>query len=152
MKYPLTIIDKMMNVYRTDFQYRYDIACVFHKILLRTSLSAKVKTLSVTGVVPAFHGHAHNRTCQLANHPLYVDGSSKEDFEGCEQVFSQSNAMASITRFASAFHRHQIIKAFFKHWDEEKHVKEGTADITLSVIKSLMFLQQISCLTIASKP
>ena len=141
MKYPLAIIDKMMNVYGTGFQYGYDIVCVFHKILLRTSLGAKVKTFSVTGVVPAFHGHAHNQTCQLANHLLYVDGSGKEDFEGCEWVFSQSNAMASITRFASAFHRHQIIKAFFRHWNEEKHVEEGMADITLSVIKSLMFLQ-----------
>lgn len=125
MKYPLAIIHKLMEVYGVDFRYGYDIACAFHKILMRSSLSSRAAALGISGVVPAFHGHAHNRRCQLSWHPLYMDGCGKEDFEGCERVFSQSNALAATTRFASAFHRHQAIDAYFEHWDHEKHAEEG---------------------------
>ncbi|KAH9947990.1 hypothetical protein B0H21DRAFT_708025 [Amylocystis lapponica] len=32
-------------------------------------------------VVPAFHGHSHNRGCQVNWHPMYMEGVGKEDFE-----------------------------------------------------------------------
>lgn len=125
MKYPLAIINKMADVFGLDFRYGYDIACAFDKILRRSSLGSKVTRLGISGVVPAFHGHAHNRSCQLSWHPSYMPGCGKEDFEGCERVFSASNALATTTRFASIFHRHQAVEEFFKHWDEEKYAEEG---------------------------
>ncbi|KAI0702843.1 hypothetical protein BC835DRAFT_1263474 [Cytidiella melzeri] len=64
-------------------------------------------------IVPAFHGHQHNRLCQLDWHPMYINGAGKEDFEGCERAFKDSNMLASGTRLASAFHRHQAIE---QHW------------------------------------
>lgn len=133
MKYPLAIINRMIEVYGTGFQYGYDIACAFEKILRRSRLGPKVTTLGITGVVPAFHGHAHNRKCQLSWHPMYVKGTGKKDYEGCERVFSQSNALASVTRFASKFHRHQAIDEFFKHWDLEKFVEECESRFNFSV-------------------
>ncbi|CAL1709575.1 unnamed protein product [Somion occarium] len=123
MKYPLAIVDKLMRVLGVTVQVAYDIACAFMKILERSSLGDRVQQQGLRGIVPAFHGHAHNRLCQVDWHPLYVAGSGKEDFEGCERVFSQSNALALTTRFSSPFHRHQAIDEFFKSWAFVKHAE-----------------------------
>ncbi|KAJ7713193.1 hypothetical protein B0H14DRAFT_2413947 [Mycena olivaceomarginata] len=77
------------------------------------------------GVVPAFHGHAHNRACQIGWHPLYVDGVGLEDFEECERTFAKSNHLASTTRLATPFHRQQQIDEHFKFHDEDKHAASG---------------------------
>ena len=53
MKYPLAIINRLMEVYGIDFRYGYDIACAFHKILMRTSLGPRATNLGVSGVVPS---------------------------------------------------------------------------------------------------
>lgn len=139
MKYPLAIVDKLMRVLGVTVQVAYDIACAFMKILERSSLGDRVQQQGLRGIVPAFHGHAHNRLCQVDWHPLYVAGSGKEDFEGCERVFSQSNALASTTRFSSPFHRHQAIDEFFKSWAFVKHAELG-----------LYFNSLLYCLTSAN--
>ena len=72
-------------------------------------------------MVPSFHGHAHNRGCQLDWHPLYITDAGLEDFEACERVFSFSNLVAATVRNATAFHRHQAIEEVFKYWDEQKY-------------------------------
>ncbi|KAI6100666.1 hypothetical protein EV401DRAFT_2080921 [Pisolithus croceorrhizus] len=69
-------------------------------------------------LVNTFHGHAHNRLCQLDNLTTYVKGLGLKDLEGCEQAFSKSNALASSTRYASIFHRRQAIASYFEHSDE----------------------------------
>ncbi|KIJ24802.1 hypothetical protein M422DRAFT_194259, partial [Sphaerobolus stellatus SS14] len=71
--------------------------------------------------VPTFHGHAHNRRCQVRWHPLYNTVAGLEDFETCERIFSMSNHLASTTRFASKFHRQQAIEEHFSYWDELKY-------------------------------
>lgn len=76
-------------------------------------------------IVPAMHGYAHNRPCQLGYHPLYVDGTGLEDFEQCERAFSASNELARTTRHANAFHRHQSIHHHYRHWDKEKTANLG---------------------------
>ncbi|KAH7911640.1 hypothetical protein BJ138DRAFT_1135257 [Hygrophoropsis aurantiaca] len=121
MKYPLACVKKMLDVYGNKFCFGYDIKCRFWKILLRSSLGSKVRELGVEGVVPAFHGHAHNRYCQLCHHSKHMLGAGKEDFETCERTFSESNALAGETRFASEFHRHQAIDSHFQFADEEKY-------------------------------
>ncbi|KAJ7215075.1 hypothetical protein GGX14DRAFT_610221 [Mycena pura] len=95
VKYPLAIVNRLLDVYPEDAEIGYDIWCAFVKTLLRSSLGRRVVGLRLTGVVPSFHGHAHNRSCQLGWHPLYVDGSGLEDFEECEHTFDLSNNLAS---------------------------------------------------------
>ncbi|OCH84197.1 hypothetical protein OBBRIDRAFT_742013 [Obba rivulosa] len=126
MKYPLAIVNKLMDVYGLDIKVAYDIACAFMKTLARSSIGGRAEELRMTGVVPAFHGHGHNRGCQVYWHPLYMDGVGKEDFEGCKRCFSEFNALASGTRLASAFHRHQAIEQFFGFWSEQKHIESGS--------------------------
>ncbi|KAG0702916.1 hypothetical protein DFH29DRAFT_804333 [Suillus ampliporus] len=72
-------------------------------------------------MVGTFHGHAHNRKCQLHWHPLYIPGTGHSEGEGCEHIFSASNELARSTRHASPFHRHQSIEEHFSFWDKDKY-------------------------------
>ncbi len=85
MKYPLAIVNRVVEVYGPILSVvlGYDIWCEFMKTLGRSSLGPRASGV-VSGVVPAFHGHSHNRRCQVDWHPMYMDGVGKEDFEGCE--------------------------------------------------------------------
>ena len=60
MKYPLAIVNWLFNQYGTDIRLGYDIFCAFIKTLLQSSLGAKTVAFHLQGVVPKFHGHAHN--------------------------------------------------------------------------------------------
>ena len=73
-------------------------------------------------MVGAFHGHAHNRACQLTWHPLYIQGTGKSEGEGCEHIFSATNDLARTVRYASHFHRCQAIEEYFTFWEEEKYM------------------------------
>lgn len=126
MKYPLAIAAKVFERYGADAGIGYDIMCAFFKTLLRSSLGRKTVGLRMRGIVPAFHGHAHNRMCQLGWHPMYVEGAGLEDFEECERTFCQSNNLASCTRLATPFHRQQQIDEHFFFHDIDKHAASGT--------------------------
>ncbi|KAL0578052.1 hypothetical protein V5O48_003958 [Marasmius crinis-equi] len=98
MKYPLAVINELLDRYGMDLGVGYDIMCAFWTTLQQSNkLHAKVAALRMRGVVPAFHGHAHNRKCQVDWHPMYVPGVGNEDFEECERTFSLSNRLASTT-------------------------------------------------------
>ncbi|KAF8592485.1 hypothetical protein K439DRAFT_1610280 [Ramaria rubella] len=56
-------------------------------------------------------------------HLLYIQGSGLEDFEMCEPVFSHSNALASSTRHATAFHHRQLIHRWFEAWNQENYAE-----------------------------
>ncbi|KAJ7256399.1 hypothetical protein C8J57DRAFT_946810, partial [Mycena rebaudengoi] len=58
MKYPLAIVNYLLDMYGEDMALAYDIMCVFFKTLTRSSLGTKTVALRLRGVVPAFHGHA----------------------------------------------------------------------------------------------
>ncbi|KAI0682682.1 hypothetical protein C8T65DRAFT_713785 [Cerioporus squamosus] len=126
MKYPLAIVNRVIDVYGPELSVvlGYDIACGFAKTLGRSSLGPRASGI-VSGVVPAFHGHSHNRRCQVHWHPMYMEGVGKEDFEGCERFFSFSNGLASGTRLATAFHRHQAIEGLVAVWSLQKHTESG---------------------------
>jgi hypothetical protein len=126
MKYPLAIVKRLLDRYGKDIGLGYDIMCAFFKTLLRSSLGKRVVGMKLKGVVPAFHGHAHNRACQVGWHPLYVEGVGLEDFEECERTFCKSNHLASTTRMATAFHRRQQIDEHFYFHDLDKHAASGT--------------------------
>ncbi|KAJ6568722.1 hypothetical protein B0H19DRAFT_1065531 [Mycena capillaripes] len=125
MKYPLAITNYLLETYGSDAGHGYDIMCAFYKTLLRSSLGAKTVALRLRGIVPAFHGHAHNRECQIGWHPLYVEGVGLEDFEECERTFAKSNHLASATRLSTPFHRQQQIDEHFLFHDVDKHASSG---------------------------
>ncbi|KAL0057720.1 hypothetical protein AAF712_015635 [Marasmius tenuissimus] len=71
MKYPLAIVKALLDQYGEDLGLGYDIMCAFYKTLLQSpQLGNKVVACRLQGVVPAFHGHAHNRKCQVSWHPI----------------------------------------------------------------------------------
>ncbi|KAJ7603381.1 hypothetical protein DFH06DRAFT_1151911 [Mycena polygramma] len=125
MKYPLAIVRRLFDQYGADIGLGYDIFCAFYTTLRRSSLGARAVGLRLRGIVPAFHGHAHNRECQLGWHPMYVEGAGLEDFEECERTFAKSNNLGSVTRLASAFHRMQQIDEHFDFHDADKHASSG---------------------------
>ncbi|KAJ6614479.1 hypothetical protein B0H10DRAFT_2221215 [Mycena sp. CBHHK59/15] len=96
----------------------YDIGCKFGKMVKAHPLLSKLaRDNHFRSLVGIFHGHAHNRRCQLTHLATYVMGMGLEDLEGCESFFSKSNALAATTRYATAFHRQQAITTYLKHTD-----------------------------------
>lgn len=117
----MAIIDHLLKVYGKNGGIAYDIGCAFSKTLGNSSLGPRARELGLRMMVGAFHGHAHNRRCQIDWHPMYIDGTGHTEGEGCEHVFSSSNELARSTRHASPFHRHQAIEQHFSFWDEDKY-------------------------------
>ncbi|KIY44560.1 hypothetical protein FISHEDRAFT_51255 [Fistulina hepatica ATCC 64428] len=126
MKYPIANTNYLIEIYGKHIGQAYDIMCKFMKTLHRSSIASKVKDSGLIGVVPAFHGHAHSRSCQVWWHPRYLDGVGLEDFEECERLFSLTNELASGTRMCSAFHRRQQIVEYLNFHDHDKYAAHGT--------------------------
>lgn len=116
-KYPLAVVEKLLSVFGPNLGGGYDIGCQFQTTLENSKLGMCAKQMNYSSLVGAFHGHAHNRICQLSNLATYVKGLGLEDLEGCERAFSQSNALAGAHRYSSRFHRHQDIIMYFRHKD-----------------------------------
>ena len=125
MKYPLAIVNKLLNIYGENICVGYDIACSFSTTLKSSSLGAHAAAAGLRCVVPAFHGYAHSRSCQVEWHPLHVEGTGKEDFEGSERAFSASNALAAGTRLSLRFHRTQAIQQHWDFWSADKQAQSG---------------------------
>lgn len=142
MKYPLAIVDKLLSTYGRDGAVFYDIGCAFATTLADSSLAAKALSLNLRMLVGAFHGHAHNRKCQLDWHPLYVAGAGNTEGEGCEHVFSASNDLARATRHATEFHRHQAIEQHFSFWNADKYASLGTLLIGIPDARSHLVIQE----------
>ncbi|KIK33659.1 hypothetical protein CY34DRAFT_110569 [Suillus luteus UH-Slu-Lm8-n1] len=120
MKYPIASVKKLMDVFGSNILYGYDIKCAFKNIIQRSSLTDDAKRLNLQGVVPTFHGHAHNRLCQVEHHSKYKVSAGKEDFKTCEQVFSESNALAAQICNTTDFHCHQVLDEHFAFADLDK--------------------------------
>ena len=125
-KYPLATINKLIDVHGSDQAIRSDIGCSLSATLAVSSIAQMAWAANVQLVVNAFHGHAHNRMCQLQHHPLYLPGTGLEDFETCERVFSSSNATAALIRHASHFHYVQYLELHFSQWDADKYAELST--------------------------
>ncbi|KAJ7192983.1 hypothetical protein GGX14DRAFT_305777, partial [Mycena pura] len=116
-KYGLAISNTMLDAFGPDLGQGYDIGCDFETTIQNSPLGPKAAALNLKMLVGAFHGHGHNRRCQLDFLTTYVEGLGIEDLEGCERLFSKTNALARSTRYASAFHRKQSIKTYLAHVD-----------------------------------
>ncbi|KAF6742011.1 hypothetical protein DFP72DRAFT_994703 [Ephemerocybe angulata] len=116
-KYPLATVNTLLEAFGSRIGCGYDIGCKFSSTIANSALASKAKALEFTSLVGAFHGHAHNRLCQLSNLATYVTGLGLEDLEGCERMFSKSNNLAASLRHTSRFHRTQKIDQYFHHMD-----------------------------------
>ena len=99
----------------------YDIGCVFQKTISSSSLGAQFTESESHCCVNAFHGYSHNFSCQTQNHPNVINGMGIEDLETMERIFSSSNQVAGVTRYASAYHRRVFVDMFFQQWDDDKY-------------------------------
>ena len=116
-KYPLAMTNTLLQAFGSRMGIGYDIGCKFGSTISKSRLGALADELSLRLLVRAFHGHAHQRLCQLSHLTTYTKGLGLEDLEGCERFFSKSNALASSTRYATAFHRQQSIMEYLHHTD-----------------------------------
>ena len=99
----------------------YDIGCVFQKTISSSSLGTQFTESESRCCVNAFHGYSHNFSCQTRNHPNVINGVGIEDLETMEQIFSSSNQVAGVTRYASAYHHRVFVDMFFQQWDDDKY-------------------------------
>ncbi|EIM82093.1 uncharacterized protein STEHIDRAFT_85498, partial [Stereum hirsutum FP-91666 SS1] len=122
-KYPLAIVSDFLRTHLDpDNVLGFDIGCSFSATVQSSRLVGPVATEQKLHIlVNAFHGWAHNRTCQLEYHPLYTLGFGLEDLEGMERIFSLSNLVAPLVRSASRFHWLQAYDLHFQQWDEDKY-------------------------------
>jgi hypothetical protein len=104
-KYGFAVVNHLLNTIG-QVAVGYDIGCKFGKMVnAHPVLGPLAREKAFKSLVGAFHGHAHNRRCQLCHLAAYVEGVGLEDLEECESFFSKSNGLAGCTRYATAFHR-----------------------------------------------
>ncbi|ESK87110.1 hypothetical protein Moror_11903, partial [Moniliophthora roreri MCA 2997] len=102
MKYPLSVVNALIDLYGADIGLGYNIMCAFYKTMMWSpKLKNKVLKNRLVGV---------------------MEGVGLEDFEECECTFSLSNRLVSTTRLATCFHHQQAIQEFLDFHDHDKHV------------------------------
>jgi hypothetical protein len=139
-------------VFGADIGGGFDIGCKFRITLNRSELGPRARALNYKALVGSFHGHAHNRLCQLSFLATYVKGMGIEDLEGCERFFSKSNALASSLRYASIFHRQQKMVEFMKHMDNMETYQNLSKLPTFLNVRLSDYPQVHSLLTTINKP
>ncbi|KAJ7147203.1 hypothetical protein C8R43DRAFT_953380 [Mycena crocata] len=116
-KYPLAVVEELLDAFGLNLGAGYDVGCHFGATVANSELGPLARENNLKCLVGSFHGHAHNRLCQLKFLATYVEGMGLEDLEGCERFFSRSNGLAKSCRYASRFHRQQEITTYVKHFD-----------------------------------
>ena len=86
-KYPLAIVEVLLEVFGADIRGGYDIGCKFGTMLNHSELGPHAWALNYKALVGSFHGCAHNRLCQLSFLAMYVKGMGLEELKGCEYFF-----------------------------------------------------------------
>ncbi|KAK7438741.1 hypothetical protein VKT23_017871 [Stygiomarasmius scandens] len=121
-KYALAMVAMALDVFGEEWILGYDIGCSFEQTIKSSSLGARFQEQGCRTCVNAFHGYSHNFLCQLLYHPLNIEGMGLEDLETLERIFSASNHLASITRYATAYRR-----------QEGQSLEEGSRAVGLTV-------------------
>ncbi|KAJ7787485.1 hypothetical protein B0H14DRAFT_3095373 [Mycena olivaceomarginata] len=116
-KYPLAVVEELLGAFGMGLGAGYDVGCHFQATVANSELGDEAREKKLKCLVGSFHGHAHNRLCQLRFLATYIEGMGLEDLEGCERFFSRSNGLAKSCRYASRFHRQQEITTYAKHFD-----------------------------------
>ncbi|KAJ7179809.1 hypothetical protein C8R43DRAFT_1117160 [Mycena crocata] len=99
-KYPLAVVEELLSVFGMNLSAGYNVGCHFGTTVANSELGEEAREKNLCCLVGSFHGHAHNRLCQLSFLATYVEGMGLEDLEGCER-----------------FHRQQEITMYVKHFD-----------------------------------
>ncbi len=110
------MIYKLLKTLNGVLGMGYDIGCSFEATVRDSPIPPEMKQ-HFKSLVGIFHGHAHNRLCQLVKLGFYVAGLCLEDLEGCECFFAGLNNLASVVRHSSIFHRRQAISEYACHMD-----------------------------------
>ncbi|KAG8796450.1 hypothetical protein FRC12_022932 [Ceratobasidium sp. 428] len=125
-KYGLATINRLVEACGNNLMLGYDIGCTFSGTAARSALLASsLKNAEFCICLGSFHGPAHNRYCQLHNHPHNIPGAGLTDFENCETTFSSTNRIAATTRLASPYHRHQQIHNHLTAYDDDMYLTLG---------------------------
>ncbi|KAJ7816682.1 hypothetical protein B0H14DRAFT_3475139 [Mycena olivaceomarginata] len=126
-KYPLAIVQELLDMFGMN---------------LSAGLGEQARKNKLKCLVGSFHGHAHNRLCQLSFLAMYVEGMGLEDLKGCERYFSRSNGLTKSCRYASRFHRQQEITTYAKHFDSfETQISMHKYRQALGILKTEPVLQ-----------
>jgi hypothetical protein len=94
------VVEELLDAFGMKLGAGYDVGCHFGATVANSELGEKAWEKELKCLVGSFHGHAHNRLCQLR----------------CER-FSRSNGLAKSCRYASRFHRQQEITTYAKHFN-----------------------------------
>ncbi|KAL6308954.1 hypothetical protein BKA93DRAFT_864339 [Sparassis latifolia] len=124
-KYPLAMVAKVLQLLGPRSMGGYDIGCSFAHTIHDSSLSPEFRRLQARLCVNAFHGYTHNHACQTQNHPNVIEGMGLEDLETMERIFSKSNEVAPVTRYASRYRRRTFVDMFFGQWDADRYLSLG---------------------------
>ncbi|KAK0437474.1 hypothetical protein EV421DRAFT_1907214 [Armillaria borealis] len=81
-KYPLAIVDQLLDLYGDDLGIGYDVGCKFGTTVLQSPLGEHAYALRFSSLVGLFHGHAHQCLCQTLFLATYVLGIGLKDLEG----------------------------------------------------------------------
>ncbi|KAJ3968613.1 hypothetical protein EV361DRAFT_805311 [Lentinula raphanica] len=125
-KYPLAMVGKALKTFGPKWVMGYDIGCTFEGTIVSSSLGEEFKAQDCRTCVNAFHGYSHNALCQQSNHPVNITGMGLEDLETLERLFSSSNQLAAVTRYATPFRRRVFIDMFLQQWDRDKYQNLAT--------------------------
>ncbi|KAF6741184.1 hypothetical protein DFP72DRAFT_995472 [Ephemerocybe angulata] len=126
-KYPLSILNRALEVLGNGLLVGYDIGCAFEGTIKSTTLGTRFVESGSRCCVNAYHGYAHNYACQVKNHPNNIEGAGIEDLETMERFFSASNATAPVIRHASKYRRRMILDLFLKQHDKDKYATRDQA-------------------------
>ncbi len=116
---------KTNRVLKGKNMHGYDIGCEFLFTIYRSSIGDDFRASGSSFCVNSFHGYSHSYKCQVKYHPNRIVGMGLEDLETMERIFSASNQLASVTRYASPYRRRMLIALYFEHWDDEKYANLG---------------------------
>ncbi|KAI0083028.1 hypothetical protein BDY19DRAFT_987985 [Irpex rosettiformis] len=125
-KYPLAIVSKTLELLGERPLIGYNVGCSFDTTTEKSSLDPPFVASGGQFCVCAFHGYSHSFACQLEYHPNIIAGAGLEDLETMERIFSITNGLASVTRYASPYRRRLFIEAFLRQIDEDKYLNTGT--------------------------
>ena len=84
MKYPLATVHKLLTHLGDGLGVGYDCGCKFGKTVMKSSLKDLATMLWYWSLIGLFHGHVHNRLCQLDSLGTYVKHLGLEDLETCK--------------------------------------------------------------------
>lgn len=122
----MAMIAKVLETHGPRTLGGYDIGCSFESTVKKSSLGPLFEAKKARLCVNAFHGYSHSHLCQLQYHPNIIKGIGLEDLETMERIFSSSNQLASVIRYASRYRRRLFIEAFIRQWDADKYQNLGT--------------------------